>query len=364
MKKITLLISSLAGGGAEGVCVNIANALVVRGWEVNLVVLSIATETYLKRVDKRVKVVVLNVNNARYAPPKLLRYFIDNGTDKVIVFNYELAVITIILRIFFRLKLKVIARNINTLSKINNASVSIWQRFFVVPLINIFYKRADHIVNQCDAMKNDLLSIYPSLIDKTSVIYNPVAKHIEDYAKSRDVNFEKKGGYILCVGRLERQKAFHHAIDAFSKIKNDFPCLRLKFVGVGKLEGELKDLARELNVSDRVDFEGFKSDIIDYYINAELTLLTSLYEGFPNVLIESITLGTPVVSFDCQSGPREIINRSNGILVENGNVESLVKAITEALEMKLSSINVNETADRYRIDCVISEWERLIYNVQ
>ncbi|MNF98573.1 putative poly(glycerol-phosphate) alpha-glucosyltransferase [compost metagenome] len=130
------------------------------------------------------------------------------------------------------------------------------------------------------------------------------------------------------------------------------------------MENELKELAIKLDVANKVDFEGFRENMIPYYLGAKLTLLTSLYEGFPNVLIESITLGTPVVAFDCQSGPREIITKYNGVLVENGNVEKLEHAISMLLKETISSSSIIESAEKYKMDVIVNEWENLILNVQ
>ncbi|HDG1636835.1 TPA: glycosyltransferase [Vibrio cholerae] len=349
-KKITLLISSLAGGGAEGVCVNVANGLADNGWQVNLLVLHTNNAAYLERVNPKVNLVVLGVNHARNATLPLLRYIRQHKPEKILVFNYELAVLTVMLRSLFRFKTKIIARNINTFSKNTTQPQGIWRRYIVKPLINHFYGQCDHIINQCQAMRDDLISVFPNLADKTSVIYNPVAKHVEDYAKAHDLTQVEKQDYLLCVGRLEKQKAFHYAIEGFAGIANDFPTLRLKIVGQGSLEQSLKQCAQDLGVADRVDFEGFQADMIPYYLHAKATLLTSLYEGFPNVLIESITLGTPVVAFDCPSGPREIIQEGvNGYLADYQLVASLERKCRLVLEDKIDNVLVRASASGYQV---------------
>ncbi|GHY57124.1 putative glycosyl transferase family 1 [Vibrio cholerae] len=356
-KKITLFISSLAGGGAEGVCVNVANGLADHGWQVDLVVLHTNNSAYLKRVSRKVNLVVLGVNHARHAPLPLLRYIRQRKPEKMLVFNYELAVLTVMLRSLFRFKTKIIARNINTFSKNMTQPQGIWQRYIVTPLINHFYGKCDHIINQCQAMRDDLISVFPHLADKTSVIYNPVAKHVEDYAKAHDLTLVEKQDYLLCVGRLEKQKAFHYAIESFAGIVNDFPTLRLKIVGQGSLEQSLKQCAIDFGVADRVDFEGFQADMIPYYLHAKATLLTSLYEGFPNVLIESITLGTPVVAFDCPSGPREIIQDGvNGYLVEYLSVQDLQDEMKKLLIKKIDSTSVKMSTKLYRLKTVVEHY--------
>lgn len=357
-KKITLLISSLAGGGAEGVCVNVANGLADNGWQVDLLILHTNNVAYLSRVSQNVKLVVLGVNHARYAPPPLLRYIRKHKPETMLVFNYELAVLTVMLRSLFCFNTKIIARNINTFSKNMTQPQGSWQRYIVKPLVNHFYGKADHIINQCHAMRHDLISIFPHLVDKTSVIYNPVAKHVEDYAKAHDITQAAKQDYLLCVGRLEKQKAFHYAIEGFAGIANVFPSLRLKIVGQGSLEQSLKQCAIDLGVADRVDFEGFQADMIPYYLHAKATLLTSLYEGFPNVLIESITLGTPVIAFDCPSGPREIIQQGvNGYLVDYQLLDALKAACQTLLIKQIDSKLVQATASEYSIKTIIGKYE-------
>ncbi|HGF7147563.1 TPA: glycosyltransferase [Vibrio cholerae] len=349
-KKITLLISSLAGGGAEGVCVNVANGLADHGWQVDLLVLHTNNSAYLERVSPKVNLVVLGVNHARQAPLPLLRYIRQYKPERMLVFNYELAVLTVMLRSLFRFKTQIIARNINTFSQNITQPQGIWRRHIVAPLINYFYSKCDHIINQCQAMRDDLISVFPHLADKTSVIYNPVAKHVEDYAKAHDLTQIEKQDYLLCVGRLEKQKAFHYAIEGFAGIATDFPTLRLKIVGQGSLEQSLKQCAQDLGVADRVDFEGFQADMIPYYLHAKATLLTSLYEGFPNVLIESITLGTPVVAFDCPSGPREIIQEGvNGYLADYQLVASLERKCRLVLEDKIDNVLVRASASGYQV---------------
>lgn len=360
-KRITLLISSLAGGGAEGVCVNIANGLADNGWQVNLLVLYTNNAAYIERVSPKVNLVELGVNHARHAPLPLLRYIHQHKPEKMLVFNYELAVLAVMLRCLFRFKTKIIARNINTFSKNTTQPQGIWRRYIVTPLINHLYGQCDHIINQCQAMRDDLISVFPNLADKTSVIYNPVAKHVEDYAKAHDLTQVEKQDYLLCVGRLEKQKAFHYAIESFAGIANDFPNLRLKIVGQGSLEQSLKQCAQDLGVTDRVDFEGFQADMIPYYLHAKATLLTSLYEGFPNVLIESITLGTPVVAFDCPSGPREIIQEGvNGYLADYLSIDDLQKACRTSLDNPLARDTVQASAYKYFCSDVISNYESIL----
>ncbi|KRW81885.1 hypothetical protein AQ621_12545, partial [Marinobacter sp. P4B1] len=292
----------------------------MRGWEVDLLVLHSGKNSYISRLSNKVKLVELKARRARYAGPAVLWYLIKNKPDSLVVFKYELIDLLIILKIIFRLNLDVIGRNISVFGKKKEAKVGIRQKI-IKKLFGEPIERVDCVINQSYEMQKDLLKHLPSLKDKSVVIHNPVSAHIEEYKKAdQPVRASETSPYILCVGRLEEVKAFHHAINAFAIVAKKHQSLRLKFVGDGSLKPALVAQVTGLGLEGRVNFEGFQTDVIPFYENASLTLLTSNYEGFPNVLIESIVLGTPVVSFDCESGPREILDYGRyGKLVEPGN---------------------------------------------
>lgn len=363
-KEISFIISSLSGGGAEGVCVNIANGLADIGWNVTLIVLHLNDPVYQDKLNEKVNLVVLGVKHARHSFIPLYRHIKNNKLKMLVAFNYELAVILQILKTFTTLNYFLIARNINTLSKANEQSVPFLQHFIYRPIVNHFYRKVNHIINQCEGMRRDLVEFYPELKNRTSVIYNPVNQLVEEYADKTDLFKLEKQDYILCVGRLEKQKAFHYAIEAFAKISYKHPTVRLKLVGKGSLENSLKEQAGRFGVADRVDFEGFKKDTIQYYIYAKATLLTSLYEGFPNVLIESITLGTPVIAFNCKSGPDEIVIEGfNGYLIDECNIEKTSKALDNELLNPLERNHICLSSNKYKVYLIVAEWEKLLISL-
>ena len=362
-KKILLLTSSLAGGGTERVCVNIANSFAKKSWQVDLVVLNLNNEAYLNSISNNVNLIVLNINHARYSAIYLLRYIFTNKPKVILAFNNELSVMLVILRLLLRLKIKIISRNTSTLSiRIKQfQEKKLWSRRVVGPLIKFFYGKIDHVVNQCSGMHEDLIKIFPQLREKSSVIYNPISNHIIDFANKHDLTQIEKKDYLLCVGRLEEVKAFHYAIESFAGIADNFPNLRLKIVGQGSLEQELKQKAIDYCVENKVDFEGFQKNIIPYYLYAKATILTSLYEGYPNVLIESIAMNTPVVAFNCQSGPNEIIQDGlNGYLVKYKSVDDLKKKLSALLFNQFSYKDLRNSIEKNQIENVLKYYEKLI----
>lgn len=325
--------------------------------DVDILVMNSHDAVLKKHLNQDVNYVDLHTSNARFAFFPLLRYIRKHQPDIFLVFNYELAVLILMLRTLFNFKCKIVARNINTLSQKRNQNQSIWRQYVVWPLIDYFFCNVDCVINQCEGMQNDLLEHYPKLKNKSVVIYNPVSKRIEKYAENLDRNNTDVDDYLLYIGSLEKQKAVHNAITAFSRITNHYPNIRLKIVGKGSLENELKLLAVQLMVEDKVDFEGFQYDVIPYFINARGTMLTSLYEGFPNVLVESITLGTPVISFNCPSGPEEIIIPDvNGYLVENQNVDDLVVTLDKFLNKKWSHDEIMQSATQFKSVSIIRKY--------
>lgn len=360
--KITFLISSLAGGGAEGVCVNLANFLAEKGWNVTLVVLHLNNSVYHATLSNLVTLKVLNVAHARGSILPLYNYLKWEKTRKILVFNYELTVIVVFIRYFFKLKIKIFARNINNFSSNMQNSKNFWLKHIVNPLIRKGYCKADHIINQCSDMESDLLSVYPQLRGRTSVIFNPVNRLVERAGNNEVIDVKNDDlKYFLCVGRLEKQKAFHNAINAFAKAAPLLTGFKLKIVGQGSLQQELKELVENLGLQNKVDFEGFHQNIIPFFQGATATLLTSTYEGFPNVLVESITLGIPVISFDCPSGPSEIVrNGINGYLIPLGDVGAFAGALEKSIETKWDSQLVKKTAEEFSMVNIGEQYASLL----
>ena len=185
-RKVTFFISALEGGGAEAVCVNVANGLAERGWDVTLVVLSLDNAAYVDRISRRVKLHELGVPYVRHAFLSLLRYLRRNEVRRLVVFNYQLAVMLVLVRSVSFRNCKLIARNINTLSEELGRAKGFWRRHVVSRLVDVFYCKADYIINQCQGMQLDLVERYGISQGRAPVIYNSVNQRIEEYATTLD----------------------------------------------------------------------------------------------------------------------------------------------------------------------------------
>ena len=359
MKKISFIIGSLYGGGAEQVAITLANGISNLGYNIELIVLHLNNSKYLDRVSSKVNLINLNTNRVRYSFLKLLKYLYNNKPDIIIAFDYQLTLLLNLLNLFFIPRLKIISRCMNTLSyRLKNNNVFL--KYINKVIVKIAYKYSDLIISQSKGMKNDLKNYFKIKDNKIIVINNPLNEIIESHF---DDEINTKDNYLLCVGRLEQQKNYNLVLEAFAQISSKYPYLKLKFAGIGSLKEQLVDLSIKLGIQNKVEFLGFVSGekLIDYYKRAKLTLLSSFFEGFPNILIESICLGTPIVSVNCNSGPSEIIvDEVNGILVDNYSIKDFAEAIRKGLEFKWNYRLVKDSSKKYKSSLIIDKYIKTI----
>jgi glycosyltransferase involved in cell wall biosynthesis len=357
VEKLIIFIGSLRGGGAERVCVTLSNELASKGAEIDLVVLNLDRAIWHTELSDKVNLVNLKVAHTRGAFFAYKKYLKKVDPKIILSFNSQISVVLIVLRLMFRLKFTLFSRNINYLSISRNASRNFWNAYVVKISTKLLYPMSDCIIAQCEAMKTDLVETLRIKESKIVVINNPVNRKFESLSGSQRSAILSGQDYLLCIGRLDRQKSFHYAITAFSRIAQKHQALRLKIVGKGALESKLREQVIALGVADRVDFEGFQGDITPYYLSAKATVLTSLYEGFPNVLVESLAMGIPIVSFDCSSGPSEIVqNGVNGYLVEYKNVDHLEQCLSRVVNHKFCQKRIRKTSAKFSTNKIIEKY--------
>ena len=139
---------------------------------------------------------------------------------------------------------------------------------------------------------------------------------------------EQREPIILCMGRLDPVKAFDCAIEGFGLIAEHHPDWKLRILGEGPERPALEAQIADLNLSQQVDLPGWVNDPVDELLGGRIFLLTSRWEGFPNAILEAMACGLPTVSFDIESGPSEIIRvGTDGFLIEPGRVDMLATAM-------------------------------------
>lgn len=221
----------------------------------------------------------------------------------------------------------------------------------------LFYRKLDKLVVLTEREKN----IYIKYCKNTIVISNP-APFEGNY------KYNKESKKILNIGRLDKGKTVNYTIEAFSKISSRYPEWLLEIVGEGEEEENLKKLVRELKLEEQVVFSEFTLDVVKKYKEAAFTVLTSQTEAMPMVLIESKMCGVPSISFDIESGPREIIeNMKDGILVEKNNIDKLANAIeslicNDQLRIEMSK-RCCENSSKYRMENIVKLWQNEIVDI-
>ncbi|WP_283153415.1 glycosyltransferase [Guptibacillus hwajinpoensis] len=173
------------------------------------------------------------------------------------------------------------------------------------------YQKADKVISVSKVIAQGAEKIFSIEKSKSEVLYNPYdVEYIGEKAKEEinEVDIQNNKINIISVGRLVNQKGFNHLIKAFSIVINEFPEAKLYIVGKGNKEKDIKKLISDLDLTDNIVLLGGQDNPYKYMEMADLYVLSSISEGFPNALVESMSVGLPVLAVDCKSGPREILS--------------------------------------------------------
>jgi glycosyltransferase involved in cell wall biosynthesis len=203
-------------------------------------------------------------------------------------------------------------------------------------LIPQLYPRARRVVALSRGVAADLAAWMPPLREKIEVIHNAGFDEASFFAHGEVDAPATAGPIIVGCGRLVEQKGFAHLIDALPLVRREIPTASLWIVGDGPLRGCLEEQARRLGVGPAVWFAGFRSNPGAYMKRADVFALSSLWEGFANVVVEAMSVGVPVVATDCPHGPSEIIRSDGarpceGLLVPPADPAALAAALVRVL---------------------------------
>jgi glycosyltransferase involved in cell wall biosynthesis len=330
---IAFFLPNLAGGGAERVMLDIARGLLSKGYKVDLVLCSL-DGPYISELPVGINLQNLNTTRIRNSFFKFYKYLKTNP-DKPIVVTLQYAnLFCLFFKKFLGVKNKIIIRESNAISRKFNKGK--WRDRCFLKAIKFLYPSADSIIAVSNGIKKDLVKVLNMPPGKITVIPNPVfitSPQISDQGSGSHVRVEPGSPpVVLGVGRLEPQKDFTTLINAFALARKEIEC-RLIILGEGSLRERLVDLTERLGIDQFVDFPGFQIDPFSYMRKAKLFVLSSRWEGFPNVLIQALASGCSVVSTDCEYGPAEILdNGEYGHLIPVGDVEEMAKRIVLVLK--------------------------------
>jgi len=319
--KVTFLTANLGSGGAERTITYLSSYFVKRGHDVTVVSI---TDDVFYELDNQVKLVKLGIPSySRNLLEKAIRYlkrivrirkYLKNSkTDVVVCLIPDNAKYVVNSRIRRRFSLITSERNNPEL----DGNVDLKKEIF---------KNSDGVIFQTKRAQE----FYSDAIrDKSVVIHNAVGNPLVYDVKDIPMR-EKK---ISAIGRLTKQKDYPTLLRAFKIVLAEYPDFTLEIFGSGEDEAALKELTCELGISENVIFKGACKDAIIQASNSTCYVMSSLYEGMPNALMEAMAVGLPCISTDCPNGPAELITSGeNGILVPVGDSEAIASAIKSLIQ--------------------------------
>lgn len=334
MEKIALIINSLSSGGGERVVATLSQGF-AKNYDVTIIIFN------SKSVDYEYGGKLIDIN----CPEKTT---LTGKTYNLLKRSYKLK------KIFNQEKFDHIfgfmeSANYPSILASNKTIASLHIDFNFLGgvdqrLIRSFYPMAKCVAPVSDDIANSLREQVK--LNNVTRIYNPVP--FEELKQLSCEPFHHPRKFIIAVGRLTYQKQFDLMIDAFAKSKAQEDC-DLIILGDGELKGQLEQQIESLGMQDKIHLPGRLKNPFIYMKNAEFMALSSRAEGFPMVLIEALSLSCPVISADCPTGPREIVqNGVNGLLVE----PSCQAALTQAIDTLFYDPSLRHTFSQHAQDSV------------
>ncbi len=240
-----------------------------------------------------------------------------------------------------------------------------WRWRFILPVLAHEYPKAGGIITVSNGVKEELVLHSGLPPQKITTIYNPLLTHKIREKSEEPINHpwfknERSIPIILGVGRLVPQKDFSTLMKAFSYVRQGRPA-HLVIIGEGRQRSELTTLAQTLGIDKDVWMPGFSDNPYAFMGKASMLVLSSIYEGLPNVLIEALACACPIVSTDCPSGPSEILEKGKyGALVPMGDSQALAQAIHHMLDHPPNRNDLLLRAADFAIDKISSQYLKVL----
>jgi glycosyltransferase involved in cell wall biosynthesis len=355
MRLVFLVRDIHFGGGGERVAINLANWFVEKGYQVIVVSLAVERLSNIFSIDKRVQVKYLNIDfskgfnivNKICSVFILRRYFekCDGQTILLGVGTYPSLLASLLPK---HKDIRLIGCQHCSYNALN-LGWRIAGRFF--------FHRLDTLVSLTD---RDAPS-WRTFNKNTQVIPNAVSFYPEATALLRNK-------IILSIGRMDYNKGYDLLLDVFEKLtllNNEWI---LRIIGEGPLKKKIISRVESSSLKDRIEILSPTNSIMEEYLQASVYLMTSRTEGLPMVLLEAKACGLPIISFNCETGPSEIINDSkDGYLIDCFNVDMMLKKVeslcSDQTKRKEFGANGREDIKRFFPESINIKWETLFQNI-
>jgi glycosyltransferase involved in cell wall biosynthesis len=364
---ISVFLPALEGGGAERAMIHLAQGFAERGLKTDLVVAQ-AEGAYLEHLPKSLRLVNLQskspvVLSKTFALQRYLQQeqpdALFSALDIVSSATWAQRLSKVPTRVFMCVQTNLSQQfrdhQPNTLGKIRPR------------LVRWFYPWSDQIVAASHGVAADVAAMANLPNDRIQVIYNPVITPdvVAKIQEPIDHPWFAPGEppVLLGVGRLVSQKDFFTLIRAFALVKQRCAA-RLMILGEGEQRPQLEALVRELGLEDDVALPGFADNPYAYMARSTVFVLSSIFEGFGNVVAEALAAGTPVVSTDCPSGPAEILeNGKYGKLVPVEDATALADAIVETLDQPIDADILRQRSQAFSLETITDQYLEVLHRV-
>lgn len=356
MKKICFLIGNLNhSGGTERVTALIANALAEKKYQVSILSLTNGKQPFFELVPS-IKTYSLYPEKISFkkiffgAVWRIRNFVTQHEIDTLIVVDSISCVFTV--PALFGLRVKHICWEHFNFKNNNGVVFRDYGR-------KIAAKYCDYVVTLTQRDKELWEKGLKKINAKIVAIANPVS--YEDIENTPSLEYKT----ILTVGRLTHVKGFDLLITAWAKVAHQVPGWKIVIVGSGEDELMLKQMAKDFAVEDSIIFAGQQKNMSTFYRQASFFCMSSRFEGLPMVLLEAQSYGLPIVAFDCDTGPAEIICEKSGILVENLNVQLLANQLLMMTKMSVNQYSSMSgsailNSKSYYIDNIVHHWVSLL----
>ncbi|MCC6849948.1 MAG: glycosyltransferase [Deltaproteobacteria bacterium] len=328
-RRPVLFVLPTLGGGAARVVITLLRHLDRTRFEPHLVVFYTFYGFWFRsEVPEDVVMHVLDAKRARNAMPKLVRILWQVRPAVVVATQGYVNFLLLLARPLLPACALVIREVIGERYMEHNRYRDLLYRWYLRMV-----RGADRIVTQTAAVAERLSAEIAPRPGQVECIHNPVdAERLAAAAACAPSPFTRRGPHVLAMGRLTHQKGFDLLLEALARVRAAGVPARLTIVGVGELEADLAARAAALGLADAVDLVGFQEHPERFFAHADVFALSSRYEGMPNVALEALACGLPVVAFDCPHGVREIVRDGvNGRLLPTEDVGALTAALLDLL---------------------------------
>jgi len=360
--RITFVISSLNCGGAQKVISTMANYWAEKGFAITIFTFddgstapfyplkSNIIHNHLNLSNKSINVSG-KIRNQLIKIRSLRKNITQNSPDITISFIHKTNMVTTLALLGTGIPLIISERNDPHWDKIGRFGKV--ARHMVYPLADLLVVQTKHIRDYFPKM----------LRSKIQIIPNPVSLPEKFNTKGKPLYLKKPA--IIAMGKFQRQKGLDILIKAFSHLKKKHPRWSLTILGDGELRPDFEKLAGSLGLSDCVFFPGVVNNPYHYMQHADLFVMPSRYEGFPNALCEAMAFGLPVITTNFSSA-EEIVGKdeSAGMIVPIENIPALAKAMDELIRdnnrRKRLASQAQQISNRFELNSIMNQWEKWV----